>query len=195
MIKLRSMRPGSELTKVDSTSVNDPRITRIGGFVRRWKLDELSQLWNVLIGDMSMVGPRPNVEREVALYSEVEKGLLTVRPGITDLSSIVFSDLNDILDGAEDANIAYNQLVRPWKSRLGLLYAERRSLRLDLELILLTLVGIISRPNALRLLQPLLRRLGASEELQMVCRRDSVLSPHAPPGIDDVVTSREVLKG
>jgi lipopolysaccharide/colanic/teichoic acid biosynthesis glycosyltransferase len=75
---------------VDSTGANDQRITKVGHFIRRYKLDELTQLWNVLIGDMSLVGPRPNVKRETDLYTKLEQKLLTVKPGITDFASIVF---------------------------------------------------------------------------------------------------------
>ena len=92
MIKLRSMIVNAEKNKVDSTSSNDPRITKIGRFIRKLKLDELSQLFNVFIGEMSLVGPRPNVNRETDLYTEVEKNLLRVKPGITDFASIIFSD-------------------------------------------------------------------------------------------------------
>ena len=91
MVKLRSMVINADKSGVDSTSGNDSRITSVGHFIRRYKLDELTELWNVLLGDMSLVGPRPNVQRETNLYSEVEKELLSVRPGITDFSSIVFS--------------------------------------------------------------------------------------------------------
>ena len=96
-VKLRSMVVGADKTGVDSTSTEDKRITWIGHIIRRYKLDEFPQLWNVLKGDMSLVGPRPNVEREVTLYTEEERHLLDVRPGITDLASIVFSDEGKII--------------------------------------------------------------------------------------------------
>ena len=100
MVKLRSMIVAADKSGVDSTSSDDKRITWIGRFIRKIKLDEITQLWNVLIGDMSLVGPRPNVERDVAIYTEEELHLLDVRPGITDFSSIVFSDEGDILKGS-----------------------------------------------------------------------------------------------
>ena len=127
VVKLRSMVAGADKTGVDSTSAYDPRITSIGRFIRRFKLDEFTQLWNVLKGEMSLAGPRPNVKRETDLYTDVEKGLLSVKPGITDFSSIVFSDENDILKDSKDPDIDYNQLIRPWKSRLGLLYVKHQS--------------------------------------------------------------------
>jgi lipopolysaccharide/colanic/teichoic acid biosynthesis glycosyltransferase len=107
MLKLRSMIMNADKTGVDSTSSNDKRITGVGKFIRKYKLDELSQLWNVLIGDMSLVGPRPNVKRETDLYTIEEKKLLIVRPGITDFSSIVFSDEGEILKDQIDPDIAY----------------------------------------------------------------------------------------
>ena len=88
MIKLRSMVVNAHKTGVESTSENDLRITSVGKLIRKYKLDELSQLWNVLLGDMSLVGPRPNVQNETKMYTKVEKKLLKIKPGITDFSSI-----------------------------------------------------------------------------------------------------------
>ena len=119
MVKMRSMIKNADAQGVDSTSANDMRITPVGHFIRNYKLDELTQLWNVLKGDMSLVGPRPNVKRETDLYTSQEKRLLSVKPGITDFASIVFSDEGEILADKSDPDIAYNQLIRPGKSRLG----------------------------------------------------------------------------
>ena len=152
MIKLRSMIVNADKSGVDSTAADDVRITRIGHFIRRYKLDELTQLVNVLKGDMSLVGPRPNVIADTNLYTEAEDKLLSVKPGITDFSSIVFSDEGDILSGMEDADLAYNQLIRPWKSRLGLLYVHNRNVLLDVQLIFLTILCIIDKPRTLKLL-------------------------------------------
>src|SRR5207247_4709716 len=102
--------------------------------IRRYKLDELAQLWNVLKGDMSLVGPRPQVQRDVNLYTEEEYHLFDVKPGITDFSSIVFSDEGDILKGSSNPDLRYNQLIRPWKSRLGLFYARHHNFWIDLKL-------------------------------------------------------------
>ena len=126
IIKLRSMIISAEKTGVDSTSANDPRITKVGNIVRKLKLDELTQLFNVFIGNMSFVGPRPNVERETRLYTNTEKQLLNFKPGITDFSSIVFSDEADILSNFDDPDIAYNQIIRPRKNHLALFYIENR---------------------------------------------------------------------
>ena len=191
MFKLRSMVADADASGVDSTSATDDRITPIGHVIRRYKLDELPQLWNVLKGDMSLVGPRPQVERETRLYTAAERRLLSVRPGITDLASIVFSDLAQILKDQPDADIAYNQLVRPGKSLLGLFYIEHRSTMIDLELIALTALAVISRPMALAGVQRVLRRFGASERLVDLASRQRPLVPMPPPGGDRIVTSRD----
>lgn len=186
MVKIRSMRVNADLSGVNSTAKGDSRITPVGHFIRRYKLDELSQLWNVLTGEMSLVGPRPQVAADVARYTSVERGLLAVRPGITDFSSIVFSDEGEILEGQADADLAYNQLIRPWKSRLGLFYIERRSFLLDLQLIVLTIVAIASRPAALRGVSRLLAGRGAAD-LADVAMRQRPLVPTPPPGADQPV--------
>jgi lipopolysaccharide/colanic/teichoic acid biosynthesis glycosyltransferase len=186
--KIRSMVANAEQSGVESTSANDPRITRVGHAIRRMKVDELPQLLNVLVGDMSLVGPRPNCLRECLMYSDAEKRILDVKPGITDISSIVFSDEQHILAAATtDPDLAYHQLVRPWKSRFCLLYLEKQSLRLDVELILTTFLALFSRKLALRVLQPMLRRLGADDQLLRTARREVMLTPYPPPGLRDIV--------
>ena len=190
MVKIRSMVANADKTGVDSTSSNDQRITTIGHVIRRYKVDELTQLWNVLKGDMSFVGPRPNVKRDVDLYSTEERKLLLVRPGITDFSSIVFSDEGDILKDKADPDISYNQLIRPWKSRLGIFYVERQSFVLDVQLIFLTALAIVNRNAALTQAQALLRRLGAPNALVKIAGRQEELVPHPPPGMSEIVTSR-----
>lgn len=192
MVKLRSMVANADKSGVDSTSANDSRITPVGRFIRRYKLDELTQLWNVIKGEMSLVGPRPNVARETALYTAEEKDLLSVHPGITDFASIVFADEGDILEGKSDPDLAYNQLIRPWKSRLGLIYIENRSLWIDLQLIFFTVVAVFSRNIALNWVQRCLRGLRVDEKVLEVSRRNTDLTPFPPPGADRVVTSRKV---
>lgn len=189
MVKLRSMIINADKSGVDSTSNSDNRITAVGHFVRRYKLDELMQLWNVLKGDMSLVGPRPNVAREVATYTAIEKRLLSVRPGITDIASIVFSDEGKILEGSNDADLLYNQIIRPWKSRLGLLYIEHRTILMDLELILLTVLAIIDKRLALRGVKRILVAADADAELIRVAERLAPLYPHPPPGASDIVSA------
>jgi lipopolysaccharide/colanic/teichoic acid biosynthesis glycosyltransferase len=171
-----------------STAVTDRRVTPIGQFVRAYKLDELIQLWNVVRGDMSFVGPRPQVLVDAALYTEAEKRMLTVRPGITDPASIVFSDEGDILKGSADPDLLYHQIVRPWKSRLALLYIAKRSFFVDIWLILLTLVAIGSRSTALQAIQKLVQHWGADSLLQRMARREEPLLPYPPPGATQVVS-------
>lgn len=190
IIKLRSMVMGADKKGIDSTSVNDTRITRVGKIVRKYKLDEISQLVNVLKGDMSLVGPRPNVKRETDIYTAEEKKLLEVKPGITDFASIVFADEGVILANQSDPDIAYNQLIRPGKSKLGLFYVKNQSLFLDLQILVLTLLTIISRKNALKFSAKLLKRNSADEELITLSSRKKVLIPTPPPGSNKIVTTR-----
>lgn len=193
MLKLRTMVHRADSTGVDSTAASDERITPLGRILRRSKLDELPQLVHVLRGEMSLVGPRPNVPREVRLYTETEKRLLSVQPGITDMASIVFADLADIIDESADPDISYNQLVRPWKSSLGLFYVDHQSVRLDLELLAITAVALVARPVALRAVARLLRRYGADDDLCRIALRGETLVPLAPPGSTDVVLTRSVV--
>ncbi len=190
MVKLRSMMVDADKTGVDSTSSNDMRITIIGHKIRKYKLDELIQLWNVLKGDMSLVGPRPNVKTETDLYTNVERELLSIRPGITDFSSIVFSDESEILEGEDNPDLAYNQLIRPWKSRLGLVYIKNQSFLLDLQLIFYTIVAIISKPRALIWVAKKLNNLNVDADTMRVSKRETNLFPFPPPGSDEIVSSR-----
>ena len=190
MIKLRSMGVNADRNGVDSTSNNDSRITPIGHFIRKFKLDELSQLINVLKGDMSLVGPRPNVKNETDLYTEEEKKILLVSPGITDFASIVFADEGTILEKSSDPNLDYNQLIRPYKSRLALFYIEKKSFFLDLKIIFLTMLVIISRRFSLNKLSLLLKDLGANSKMVELSTRENELKPTPPPGSQNIVVSR-----
>ncbi|WP_128113170.1 sugar transferase [Polynucleobacter necessarius] len=191
MVKLRSMVINADKSGVDSTGANDARITAVGGFIRRYKFDELTQLWNVLNGDMSLVGPRPNVKRETDLYTPVERGLLEVKPGITDIASIVFSDEGDILKDQADPDIAYNQLIRPGKSILGLIYIKNQSILLDIRLCLLTVIAIFSRNKALIGVQKILQGVHAPDDIVQMALRRQPLVPRPPPGSVRIVTSRD----
>jgi len=190
MIKLRSMSVNADKSGVDSTSADDIRITPIGHKIRRYKLDEFTQLWNVLIGDMSLVGPRPNVLSDTNLYTDIEKGLFIVRPGITDFSSIVFSDEGDILEGKDNPDLAYNQLIRPWKSRLGLIYIENQSFLLDIKIIIFTFISIISRQAALNWAANQLEKINSDPDVVNISKRKVELYPFPPPGLNKVVVTR-----
>ena len=127
----------------------------------------------------SMVG---NVKSETDRYTDIEKRLLAVKPGITDIASIVFSDEGTILSNSSDPDLDYNRLIRPWKSRLGLLYIENQSTWLDITLMALTGLTIVSRSTALKTIERLLEHLDAPDDLQDIARRDKGLSPFPPPG-------------
>lgn len=144
--KFRSMVQDAERLGASSTGVGDLRVTRCGKFIRKFKLDELSQLINVLAGDMSLVGPRPEVQKFVDLYTEEEKAILTVRPGITDWSSIQFHNEGEIIaaSGIQDADEAYAKLIRPEKLRLQLKYVRERNFRIDIKIIVSTVLTLIS---------------------------------------------------
>jgi len=189
MVKFRSMVVNADRTGVTSTSAVDRRITPMGHFVRRYKLDEVVQLWNVFRGDMSLVGPRPNVPSGVAVYTSEEQRLLSVRPGITDIASIVFADEGEILSDHADADAAYDRLIRPWKSRLGLFYIDNQSLWLDLQLIGYTVVAILSREAALARVARLIQGRGAASELVRVATRKEDLVPSTPPGANPATVS------
>jgi lipopolysaccharide/colanic/teichoic acid biosynthesis glycosyltransferase len=188
MIKIRSMSINAEKCGVNSTSSDDERITRIGHFIRRFKLDEIFQFLNVIQGNMFIVGPRPNTRKwGVDLYTSEEMKLLSVNPGITDFSSIVFSDEGKILENKENPDLSYNQLIRPWKSRLGLIYIKHQSIMLDLELMVFTLVALISKAMALKWVVKKLEKFNVDQKIIEVAKRDKELSPFPPPGSDKIV--------
>tara|TARA_Y100000816_G_C25847161_1_gene442581 strand:+ start:27 stop:584 length:558 start_codon:yes stop_codon:yes gene_type:complete len=180
----------ADKTGVDSTSSDDNRITGIGKFIRRFKIDELSQLINVLLGDMSFVGPRPNVRAEIDQYTNLERNLLSFKPGITDFSSIVFSDEGDILEGSEDPDLLYNQIIRPWKSRLALVYVKNSNLLLDIKIIFLTILSIVNKERALKTIKNILIKLGASDKVIEISQRKIDLEPYPPPGSQKIVNDR-----
>jgi len=187
MTKIRSMYIGADKSGLASTASSDGRITPVGHLIRRWKLDELSQFWNVLKGEMSVVGPRPQIRSGgVDRYTNEELRLIEVRPGITDVSSIVFSDEGEILAKFDDPDLAYETLIRPWKSRLGLFYIDNRTFSMDLWLVWITLLAVFSRSRALVQLQELLEKFGASSELRAIARRDAPLVTAAPPGAKSI---------
>jgi len=139
LLKFRSMRPGSEAQGQITVGGRDPRITGIGYFLRKSKLDELPQLLNVLIGDMSIVGPRPEVPKYVALYTAAQREVLSVRPGITGLASIAYIDENEVLGRSSDAERTYIEEVMPAKLVLDLRYVKDKGLVRDLGIIFGTL--------------------------------------------------------
>lgn len=143
MLKFRTMHETAERTGVTSTAEDDPRITKTGRFLRKFKIDELPQLINVLKGEMSIVGPRPQVLWAVERYDEDERLLLSVRPGITDYASLRFSNEAEILKGSKDPDKDYLEKIAPEKIRMGLDYVKTQSFRTDIKIILLTFKKIL----------------------------------------------------
>jgi lipopolysaccharide/colanic/teichoic acid biosynthesis glycosyltransferase len=137
LAKFRSMRVSMAGARI--TAGADPRITRVGRILRRYKLDELPQLWNVLIGDLSLVGPRPEIPAFVEPGNPLWREVLSVRPGITDLASLQFRHEEQVLGQAADPERYYRETILPAKLALNREYIRRRSFWLDLKLILLTL--------------------------------------------------------
>lgn len=144
LLKFRSMRPGSEAKGQITVGERDPRITGVGHFLRRTKLDELPQLLNILKGDMSVVGPRPEVPRYVALYTAEQREVLRVRPGLTSLASIAYINENEVLGRSADPERTYVEEVMPAKLALDLRYVREQNLALDLRIIAGTLKRMIS---------------------------------------------------
>jgi lipopolysaccharide/colanic/teichoic acid biosynthesis glycosyltransferase len=143
--KFRTMVRNAEEMGGPSTADDDPRITRIGKFIRKYKLDELPQLINVLKGEMSLVGPRPEVQHYVDMFTDEEKAILSVRPGITDWASLWNPDEGRILSGSSDPERTYREKIRPTKIRLQLKYVRERSFMVDLDIILRTIATVISK--------------------------------------------------
>jgi lipopolysaccharide/colanic/teichoic acid biosynthesis glycosyltransferase len=135
IVKFRTMHRDAETRGPAVTSAMDPRVTGVGRWLRRLKLDELPQLWNVLKGEMSLVGPRPEVPRYVESYSPAQRRVLTVRPGITDLASIAYRREEELLAGHADVDRYYREVVLPYKLNLNLQYLDRMSFAYDLLLL------------------------------------------------------------
>jgi lipopolysaccharide/colanic/teichoic acid biosynthesis glycosyltransferase len=144
LFKFRSMRPGSDKKGLLTVGGRDNRITRSGYFLRRYKLDELPQLINVLTGDMSLVGPRPEVRKYVELYSEEQKKVLQARPGITDYASIEYARENDLLAQSNDPEKTYIEEIMPAKLLLNMKYIHEQGLATDLKIIFKTFRKILS---------------------------------------------------
>lgn len=142
-LKYRTMVVDAEKMGRQITVGNDNRITKIGGFLRKYKLDELPQLINVFKGDMSLVGPRPEVPRYVEMYNEEQRKVLDVKPGITDLASIRYRDENELLGTAEDPDDMYINTIMPDKLALNLEYINKSNVFFDIYIILKTIVKCI----------------------------------------------------
>mgnify|MGYP003678825657 CR=1 FL=1 len=143
LLKFRTMATGSDKKGLITVGNNDSRITKPGAFLRKYKLDELPQLINVLIGDMSLVGPRPEVRKYVSLYTEKQLYVLSVKPGITDIASIKFRNENELLKGQNEPEKFYIETIMPEKLKLNLEYINKMSFFYDLKLIFMTFQKIL----------------------------------------------------
>ena len=148
MYKFRTMVVDADRLGGSCTSEDDARVTRSGFWLRKFKLDELPQLVNVVVGDMSLVGPRPEVQEYVQLFTPEERAILSVRPGITDWASLWDRDEAQALAGHPDPERAYLELIRPEKIRLQLEYVRRRSFATDLAILFATLRILVFRGSA-----------------------------------------------
>jgi lipopolysaccharide/colanic/teichoic acid biosynthesis glycosyltransferase len=170
LLKLRTMVNDAERMGAAVTAAADPRMTTVGAFLRRWKLDELPQLWNVLRGDMSVVGPRPEVERYVRHYKREWEPIFSVRPGITDLASLIFRDEEQLLAGVADRERAYLEVVMPRKVQLALHGIQRSSVVFDTFVLVRTALAVLRLgPQAMH---PVLRSV--EQELAQLSRRPAL---------------------
>lgn len=142
IFKFRTMVVDAEKIGGPSTALNDPRLTKIGKFLRKYKIDELPQLINILKGEMSFVGPRPQVEVYTKLYNDDERIILSVKPGLTDYASIKFINLDQIL-GDESVDERYLKEIEPEKNRLRMKYAKEHSFLIDIKIILMTFMQML----------------------------------------------------
>ncbi len=139
LVKFRTMQANAEKIGPQITVGKDPRITRVGEFLRKTKVDELPQLFNVLAGDMSLVGPRPEVPRYVSLYSQKHKRVMDLMPGITDPASIKYRQESEILSGSSDPERMYIEVIMPEKIEINLSYAQQATVFTDFKVVLETL--------------------------------------------------------
>lgn len=143
LYKFRSMRKDADKTGLITVGGRDPRITRMGYFIRKYKFDELPQLWNVFIGDMSLVGPRPEVKKYTDLYTDEQRRVLSVRPGITDWASIEYVDENEILGQAEDPDKAYVEKIMPDKIHYNMRWINHQGVGEYFKIIFTTFLRIL----------------------------------------------------
>jgi lipopolysaccharide/colanic/teichoic acid biosynthesis glycosyltransferase len=149
ILKFRTMVVGADKIGGPSTADGDPRVTSVGRYLRKYKLDELPQLLNVVKGDMSLVGPRPEVPQYVAMMTHEERQILTVRPGLTDLATLWNPDEGAALAGTDDPERAYLETIRPRKIQLQLEYVRCRNLQMDLWIIWQTILLVLLRRRAM----------------------------------------------
>lgn len=145
LYKFRSMRLGSDKLGLITVGGHDPRVTRSGYYIRKYKLDEFPQLINVFLGDMSLVGPRPEVRKYVDMYSAEQLHVLDVKPGITSLASIRYRNENELLAKAENPDKVYTEIIMPDKLKIDLEYVQNANLLSDIKLIFSTLFEVVTK--------------------------------------------------
>lgn len=145
LFKFRTMHVNADRLQAITVGARDPRITRVGYYLRKFKVDELPQLINVLKGDMSLVGPRPELKKFVDLYNTEQRQVLSVRPGITDPASIKFRNENELLEGKDNPIQYYTEVIMPQKLEMNLDYIRKKSVRYDVKLIFSTIFSIFSK--------------------------------------------------
>lgn len=145
IMKFRTMVTNAEAKGLQISTSGDSRITKVGKFLRKTKIDELPQLFNVFVGQMSFVGPRPEVPKYVAMYNEEQRNVLLVKPGVTDEASIVFRDENTILENAEDTETAYINEIMPVKLNLNLKYIRKMGLFYNVKIIFKTVFAVLKK--------------------------------------------------
>jgi lipopolysaccharide/colanic/teichoic acid biosynthesis glycosyltransferase len=188
MIKLRTMIIDANSYPITVSADDDPRITQVGKWIRYFKVDEFAQILNVLNRSMNLVGPRPQIPQEVNNYADVEKQMLFVKPGITDIASLVFADQGKILEGAIDKYLLYAQIERPWKSRLGLLYVQHVSLWLDLRLIFYTFTNMFARSWTLKRLSKIVAKWPTdTPDLKLIVARTKAPYAYPVPGAKEII--------
>ena len=143
LIKFRTMKSGSDKMGLITVGGRDPRITRSGYILRKYKLDEIPQLWNIIIGNMSIVGPRPEVKKYVDMYDSNQLKVLSVRPGLTDYASLTYINENELLGDSVNPENTYINEIMPAKLLLGLKYINEMSFRTDIKIIFQTLKKIL----------------------------------------------------
>ncbi|AQX83655.1 sugar transferase [Elizabethkingia bruuniana] len=145
VMKFRTMHPGSFAKGAITIGDRDPRVTNVGYYLRKYKFDELPQLFNVLIGEMSFVGPRPEVEKYTVLYNETQKEVLSVRPGITDYASIKYRNESEILAQSSNPEKTYIEVIMPEKLNINLAYIKDNNIFKDVKIIFETFIAIMCK--------------------------------------------------
>ncbi len=173
MLKIRTMVWKADQTQ-SITAANDKRVTQVGSFLRTFKVDELLQLWNVLTGDMNLVGPRPDVPADVALYTPQERKILDIKPGLVDLASLFFHDEGKKLQQSDSLPEDYYQRIFPLKKKLMLFYVKNQTFAFDCKILALTTLLFFSQKATHAFFLSLLKSYKAPRSLVQDCIRETM---------------------